>query len=192
MALIAGDQFYVPAARRSDCNLPVCHSSSQYYMRNASEEIQAIKETNAMDPAASEEQSLETEQLVEKQSFEPDCQGNVLKENDDEEIEVEDDILEGVRHSYEQSNSDKIWPADSNHELMLEHKENSVKEEEEGIVEDELSRLENCNLKTTQNDVDITSCQQNYDGIDSYRTKFMYLDDIAAITRRRRVLLEHY
>lgn len=72
---------------------------------------------------------------------------------------------------------------------MLEHKENSVKEEEEGIVEDELSRVENCNLKSTQNDVAITSCQQNYDGIDSYRTKFMYLDDIAAITRRRRVLV---
>ncbi|KAH0640212.1 hypothetical protein KY285_036798 [Solanum tuberosum] len=164
-----------------------------------------------MDPAASEEQSLETEQLIEKQSFEPDCQGNVLKENDDEEIvfvneeedddyeddidkedvaqEVEDDILEGARHSYEQSNSDKIWPADSNHELLLEHKENNVKEDEEGIVEDELSRVENCNLKSTQNDVAITSCQQNYDGIDSYRTKFMYLDDIAAITRRRRVLL---
>ncbi|XP_049374389.1 uncharacterized protein LOC125839459 [Solanum verrucosum] len=157
-----------------------------------------------MDPAASEEQSLVTEQLVEKQSFEPDCQGNVLKENDDEEIvfvneeedddyeddidkedvaqEVEDDILEGARHSYEQSNSDKIWPA----ELLLEHKENNVKEEEEGI--EELFRVENCNLKSTQNDVAINA-QQNYDGIDSYRTKFMYLDDIAAITRRRRVLL---
>ncbi|KAH0738773.1 hypothetical protein KY290_037478 [Solanum tuberosum] len=147
-----------------------------------------------MDPAASEEQSLETEQLIEKQSFEPDCQGNVLKENDDEEIvfvneeedddyeddidkedvtqEVEDDILEGARHSYEQSNN----------------KENNVKEHEEGIVEDELSRVENCNLKSTQNDVAITSCQQNYDGIDSYRTKFMYLDDITAITRRRVLL----
>ncbi|TMW89776.1 hypothetical protein EJD97_016637 [Solanum chilense] len=120
-----------------------------------------------MDPAATEE--------VEKQSFESGCQGDVLKENDDEEIvfgnededddyeedidkedvALEDDILEGARYSYEQSNSDKIWPADSNHELLLEHKKNNVKEEEEGI-EDELSRVEDCNLKSTQNDVAIT------------------------------------
>lgn len=92
-----------------------------------------------MDPAATEE--------VEKQSFESGCQGDVLKENDDEEIvfgnededddyeedidkedvALEDDILEGARYSYEQSNSDKIWPADSNHELLLEHKKNNVK-----------------------------------------------------------------
>ncbi|XP_055813463.1 uncharacterized protein LOC129882967 [Solanum dulcamara] len=176
-----------------------------------------------MDPAANGEQSLETEQLVEKQSFESDCQGNVLKENEVEDIvfvneeeeedddyddnidkedaaqEVEDDILEEARNSSMQSNSDKLWPADSNQELLLEHKEEIVKEVEEGtkIEEDELCSVENCNLKSTQNDVTITSCQQSYDGkddstvnvIDSYRTKLMYLDDIAAITRGRRVLL---
>ncbi|KAG5587734.1 hypothetical protein H5410_048168 [Solanum commersonii] len=116
-------------------------------------------------------------------------------DKDDDAQEVEDDILEGARHSYEQSNSDKIWPADSNQELLLEHKVENMKEEEKGtkIEEDELCIVENC----TKNDVAITSCQQSYDGkddstvnvIDNYRTKLMYLNDIAAITRRRRVLL---
>ncbi|KAH0637089.1 hypothetical protein KY289_037004 [Solanum tuberosum] len=217
--------------------------------QHSAEVIQVIKETNVMDPAARRKQS-EAEhspiQLVEKYSFEQNCQGNVLDEDneaskrlsmdidaaekdleayskevkddieesvfvyeekeveeedvddydndidkDDNAQDVEDDILEGARNSSEHSNSDKIWPADSNQELLLEHKVENMKEEEKGtkIEKDELCILENCNLESTQNDVTITSCQQNYDGIDSYRMKFMYLNDIAAITRRRRVLL---
>ncbi|KAH0640213.1 hypothetical protein KY285_036799 [Solanum tuberosum] len=211
--------------------------------QHSAEVIQVLKETNVMDPAASREQSPETVhspiQLVEKYSFEKNCQGNVLEKDnkatkrlsmdieaekdlevhskemkddieesvfvyeekeveeedvddydndvdkDDDAQEVEDDILEGARNSYEQSNSDKIWPADSNQELLLEHKVENMKKEEKGtnIEEDELCIVEKCNLESTQNDVAI------YDGIDSYRTKFMYLNDIAAITRRRRVLL---
>ncbi|KAK6780813.1 hypothetical protein RDI58_022997 [Solanum bulbocastanum] len=225
--------------------------------QNSAEVTQVIKETNVMDPAASRKQS-EAEhspiQLVEKYSFEQNCQGNVLEEDneaskrvsmdidvvekdlevyskemkddieesvfvyeekeveeedvddydndvdkDDDAQEVEDDILEGARHSYEHSNSDKIWPADSNQEHLLEHKVENMKGEEKGtkIEEDELWIVENCNLESTQNDVAITSCQQSYDGkddstvnvIDNYRTKLMYLNDIAAITRRKRVLL---
>ncbi|WMV47650.1 hypothetical protein MTR67_041035 [Solanum verrucosum] len=220
--------------------------------QHSAEVIQVIKEkeTNVMDPAASIEQSPEADhspiQLVEKYSFEQNCQGNVLEEDneatkrlsmdieaekdlevhskelkddieesvfvyeekeveeedvddndndvdkDDDAHEVEDDILEGARHSYEQSNSDKIWPADSNQELLLEHKVEKMKEEEKGTTIEE----ENCNLESTQNDGAITSCQQSYDGkddstmnvIDNYRTKLMYLNDITAITRRRRVL----
>nr|XP_004247534.1 DNA ligase 1-like isoform X2 [Solanum lycopersicum] len=163
---------------------------------------EVIKEANAMDSAVSEEQSLETEQLAEK--IEPDCEGNVLKENDDEEIvfvnehddyeddidkeddaqEVEYDISEEAIDSSTQFNSDKIWLADS----IQEHKVENMKEGTK-IEEDEQCIVENCNLESTQNDVAITSCQQNYDCIDGYRTKLMYLNDIAAITRRRRVLL---
>uniref|UniRef100_A0A3Q7I7I9 Uncharacterized protein n=1 Tax=Solanum lycopersicum TaxID=4081 RepID=A0A3Q7I7I9_SOLLC len=69
-----------------------------------------------------------------------------------------------------------------------EHKVENMKEGTK-IEEDEQCIVENCNLESTQNDVAITSCQQNYDCIDGYRTKLMYLNDIAAITRRRRVLL---
>lgn len=192
--------------------------------QHSDEVIQVIKETYVMDPAATGEQSLDTEQWVEKQSFEPDCQGHVLNENEvdasvfvneeageeyddyddntekeDAAQEVKDDIFEGARNSSKQSNSDKIWPANSNQEPLIEHKQENVKEEEEGtkIEKDELSSAENCNLKSTQTNVAITSCQQSNDGKDgsavnvigSYRTKLVYLDDIAAITRRRRVLL---
>ncbi|KAK4355654.1 hypothetical protein RND71_024625 [Anisodus tanguticus] len=133
----------------------------------------------------------------EKQSFEPDCQGNGLKENEDEESvfvneegeedddyannidkdddaqEVEDDILEGETNSSDQSNSDKMWAADSNQDLLLELKRRS-----------------------TQDDVAIPSCQQSYDGkedsavnvIERYQMKLMYLDDVVAIISGRRVL----
>ncbi|KAJ8547404.1 hypothetical protein K7X08_010990 [Anisodus acutangulus] len=219
-----------------------------------------IKETSAMDPSASGEQSPEAEhspiQLVEKQSFEQNCQGNVLEEDeeaskrlcmdievvekdleahskevkneveesafvyeeeeddddddddddydndvnkDDDAQEVEVNILEGARNSSEQSNSNKIWAADSSKDLSLELKEKKVKEEEEGmkIKEDETFSVENCNLKSIQNDVAITSCQQSYDGkgdsavnvTERYQMKLMYLHDVAAITRGRRVLL---
>ncbi|KAH0738775.1 hypothetical protein KY290_037480 [Solanum tuberosum] len=224
-------------------------------IRNASVDDQhsaeVIKETNVMDPSGSREQSPEADHSpIQKYSFEQNCQGNVLDEEneaskrlsmdidvvekdleahskemkddieesvfvyeekedvddndndvdkDDDAQEVEDDILEGARNSYEQSNSDKIWPADSNQEHLLEHKVENMKEEEKGtkIKEDELCIVEKCNLESTQNDVAITSFQQSYDGkddstvnvIDNYRTKLMYLNDIAAITRRRRVLL---
>ncbi|MCD7460949.1 hypothetical protein HAX54_044899 [Datura stramonium] len=218
--------------------------------QNSAEVIQVIKETNVMDHVASAKQSLEAEhssiQLVEKQSFQQNCQGNVLEEDneasktlstdievvekdleanskevkdeveesvfvyeeeedddddhnndidkDDDAQEVEDDILEGARNSSEQSNSDKIWPADSNQELLSEHKEEKVKEDEEGtkIKEDETCNVENCNMKSAQNDFAITSCEQSnstVNVIDSYRSKLMYLDDIAAITRGRRMLL---
>lgn len=222
--------------------------------QHSAEVIQVIKETNAMDPAASGEQIPEADyspiQLVEKQSFEQNCQGNVLEEDneaskslsvdievvdkdleahikgvkdeveesvfvyeeeddddydndndvdkDDATQEVEDDILEGSRNS-EKSSSEKTWPADSNQDLLLELKEQKVQEEKEGknIEEEETCSVENCNLKSTQNDVAIASCQQSSNGkddstvnvIDSYRTKLMYLNDIAAITRGRRVLL---
>ncbi|KAL3328779.1 hypothetical protein AABB24_036079 [Solanum stoloniferum] len=225
--------------------------------QHSAEVIQVTKETNVMDPAARREQSSETVhspiQLVEKYSFEQNCQVNILEKDnkatkrlsmdieaekdlevhnkemkddieesvfvyeeveveeegvddhdndvdkDDDAQEVEDDILEGARNSSEHSNSDKIWPADSNQEHLLEHKVENMKGEEKGtkIEEDELCIVENCNSESTQNDVTITSCQQSHDGkddstvnaIDNYRTKLMYLNDIAAITRRRRVLL---
>ncbi|XP_059295523.1 uncharacterized protein LOC132048849 isoform X2 [Lycium ferocissimum] len=219
----------------------------------AEEVIRVMKEINATDPAASGEQSPEAEhspiQLVEKQSFEQNCQQNVLKEDneaskrlsmdievvekdleahskevkdeveenvsvyeekeedddhdngldkDDAEQEVEDDILEGARNSSEQSNSNKLWAGDSNQGLLLELKDEKVKEEEEGTkIEDEPCSVEDCNLKSTQNDVATRSCQQSYDGKDDsaanfigrYQMKLMYLDDVAAITRRRRVLV---
>ncbi|XP_016459720.2 uncharacterized protein LOC107783231 [Nicotiana tabacum] len=227
-------------------NSPLYLGASE--VRNASDQhsaevIQVIKETNAMDTAASGEHSLEAVhshiQLVEKQSFEHDCQGNgseddieasetlamdavvvekdlearsrevkdeleesVFVHEEEEDVdkddvaeEVEDDISEGAENSSEQSNSKKIWPADSNQELLLKLKEKKVKEEEEGMkTEDEETC---CNSKSTWNEFDITSCQQTNDGKDDsvvnvterYRTKLMNLDDVAAITRGRRVLL---
>ncbi|CAN4093034.1 unnamed protein product [Withania somnifera] len=221
--------------------------------QNSSEVTQVIKETNVMDPAASGEQSAETDcspiQLVEKQSFEQDCQENVLEEDNEaskslsmdievvikdleahskeEKDEVEesvfvygeedddydndiekdaaapetlDNISEVARNFSEQSNSDKVCAADSNKDLLLElKKEKKVNEEEEGmkIEENETCSVENCSLKSTQNDFARTSYKQSSNGkddptvnvIDSYRRKLISLDDIAAIPWGRKLLL---
>ncbi|KAH0634030.1 hypothetical protein KY284_036816 [Solanum tuberosum] len=192
-----------PEADHSPIQLVEKSNFEQNYQGNVLEEDNEATKRLSMDIEAEKDLEVHSKELKddieesvfvyeEKEVEEEDVDDNDNDvDKDDDAQEVEDDILEGARHSYEQSNSDKIWPADSNQELLLEHKVENMKEEEKGtkIEEDELCIVENCNLESTQNDVAITSCQQNYDGIDSYRTKFMYLNDIAAITRRRRVLL---
>ncbi|XP_009611747.1 uncharacterized protein [Nicotiana tomentosiformis] len=113
-------------------------------------------------------------------------------DNDIDKEDVADDISEGAGNSSEQSNIEKLWPANSNQEFLLELKEKKVKEGMK-IEDDETC----CISKSTQNEFDITSCQQSNDGKDDsavnvterYRTKLMNLDDVAAITRGRRVLL---
>ncbi|KAJ8543273.1 hypothetical protein K7X08_005796 [Anisodus acutangulus] len=136
--------------------------------------------------------------FVNEEGEEDDDYANNIDKDDDAQ-EVEDDILEGATNSSDQSNSDKMWAADSNQDLLLELKEKKVKEEEEAmkIKEDETCNVENCNLKSTQDEVAIPSCQQSYDGkedsavnvIERYQMKLMYLDDVVAIISGRRVLL---
>ncbi|KAM3248876.1 putative protein isoform X1 [Capsicum annuum] len=191
----AGEQS--PEADYSPIQLVEKQSIKQNCLGKASEEDNEDSKRLCMDIEVMEKDPEAYGKEV-KGEVEDDDDGNVV-DNDDSAQDVENDTLEGARNSSEQSNSDKICPADSNQEIVWEHEEKKVKEEEEGpkIKDDETCSVENCNLKSTQNDVAITSCQQSYDdkgvsavnAIERYQMKLMHLDDIAIITRGRRLLL---